>query len=257
MEPDIQGSAVEGHTQMILVDSRVGSAELLVPIRRLGIPVEKAQLSYGDACFEGHGPKGLITVGVERKTIPDMLHCIDDARYTAHQLPGMAKMYDKSILALEGEWMMGTKPFYEGILMTRKEGQYYPLTYRSRRVMYSKLYRYLLSIALSGVIITYSRDQGHTAANICENYHYFQKKWENHTSLLEIQKLALPEMRGETTLVRRWASQLSGVGVKHSMQAEHIFKRAIDLARSDETEWLQIPGLGVATAQNIIKEIWK
>jgi len=252
---DKEGIRMEAIRQMIFIDSRVGSAELLPPIKRLGVHAELTQLEFGDVCFEGKGPKGIISIGIERKTIHDMLNCIDDARYVAHQRPGMMNMYDKSLLVIEGVWAAGSGPNWEGLLITNKGAGWFPLVYRSQRVMYSKLYRYLLSVSLSGVIITYSMTLEHTAVNICNCYHYFQKKWENHTSLLETQKLAIPDMRGKPSLVRRWAAQLTGVGVKHSIDAERLFKKASSLAQADELDWLRVPGIGVKTAQNIVKEI--
>lgn len=241
----------------VLVDSRIGSAELAPIIRRKGVQAEVTTLPFGDVCFEGNGPNGSIVIGVERKTLSDMLNCIDDARYSAHQMPGMAQSYDKSFLVIEGIWGAGTPPFMEGVLITSKGGSWFPLKYRSQQVMYSKLYRYLISVALSGVIITFSRDIEHTAINICEMFHYFQKKWTNHTALNEIQKLAIPQLSGKPSLVRRWATQLDGIGVKHSMAAEKVFKRAPDLAMAGEEEWLRVPGIGVKTAQSIVREIWK
>src|SRR5512140_926633 len=140
---------------MIIVDSRIGSKELCPIIRRLGVPCELTQLEYGDAAMEGNGKGGKVVIGIERKTLHDMLHCIDDARYASHQRPGMARMYDVSILLIEGTW----RPHENGLLMELFRGtQWGECRYRSSRVMYSKLYRYLLSVALSGVIITYTRD---------------------------------------------------------------------------------------------------
>src|ERR1035441_2653948 len=87
---------------MIYVDSRVGSKELFPIIQRIGVPCELTKLEYADACFEGRGPNGTIAIGVERKTLNDFLTCIEDARYVSHQRPGMAMMYTKSFLCLEG-----------------------------------------------------------------------------------------------------------------------------------------------------------
>lgn len=239
---------------MILVDRAVGSKELRPLIVGMGVMCDEASLGYGDAAMEGHGPDGTISIGVERKTLHDMLNCIDDARYASHQRVGMAKMYSKSFLIIEGHWRPHDS---EGFLMEGWAGgtSWGYCRYRSQRTMYSKLYRYLISVALSGIIITYSRDLKHTAINICEIFHYFQKRWQDHTSLLEVQKLAIPSMNGKPTLVRRWASDLEGIGVKHSMDAERLFKTPIALAESDEREWLRVPGVGVKTAQSIIKEI--
>ena len=242
---------------MIFVDPRVGSKELVPYIRKQGVSAELCPLEFADVYFEGKGPKGTIYIGIERKAIPDMLQCIDDARYAAHQRPGMDMTYDHSLLVIEGVWAVGAPPLMNGTLITSKGGSWFPLRYRSRNVMYSKLYRYLLSVSLSGVTVTFSRDISHTAANICETYWYFQKKWEDHTSLLETHKLAIPQIVGRPSLVRKWASQLEGVGVKFGLEAERLFRRAGDLANAQEEDWLRIPGLGIKTAQQIVKEIWR
>lgn len=241
---------------MILVDQRIGSVELLPEIRRCGVKlVEKADLQFGDAAFEGRGPDGTISVGIERKTLHDMLNCIDDSRYGGMQRIGMKHMYNVSVLAIEGHW----KPHDgQGLLM---EGYHAGTTwgycnYRSQRTMYSKLYRYLISVALSGVIVTYSRDLFHTAYNICEWFHYFQKPWTGHTALQELQKVAIPTLNHKPSLVRKWANDLEGVGTKLSGDAERLFRKPITLANADESEWLRIPGVGVKTAQSIVREIW-
>ncbi len=128
--------------------------------------------------------------------------------------------------------------------------------YHSQRTMYHKLYRYLISVGLSGVIVSYSRDPFHTAFNICEWFHYFQKRWTEHTSLLEIQKVAIPTLNARPSLVRKWANDLEGIGTKLSGDAERLFKTPIRLANSEETDWLRIPGVGVKTAQSIVRELW-
>src|ERR1017187_1543587 len=142
-----------GRTPMILVDAAVGSKELQPLIQGLGVHCEKLHLEYGDACFDGNGPNGPITIGIERKALHDLLQCIDDGRYAGHQRPGMARLYNKSILVVEGQW----KPHdTSGILMEAHNGSWHPCIYRSKPVMYNKLYRYLLSINLAGVYIKQS-----------------------------------------------------------------------------------------------------
>ncbi|MGH7184520.1 MAG: helix-hairpin-helix domain-containing protein [Nitrospiraceae bacterium] len=243
---------------MIILDTAVGSKELLSLIRKRGVLCEKVPLKFADAAFEGHGPEGIISIGVERKALHDMLACIDDSRYSAHQLPGMASMYTKSFLIVEGEWRPHDQ---DGTLMEGFKGgtSWGACRYRSQRVLYSKLYRYLISVSLAGVIITYSKNMDHTAQNIVELFHYFQKPWHKHTALLETQKLNIPSLNGKPTLRRRWAADLEGVGVVGSQAADKQFKTAFSLANADESEWLKIPGIGVKTAQSIVSEIrgWK
>ena len=50
---------------------------------------------------------------------------------------------------------------------------------------------------------------------------------------------------------------MEGIGVKLSLDAERVFKKAGRLAAADETEWLKVPGVGVKTAQSIVREVWK
>lgn len=245
---------------MILIDvneetdlKKKKNLELIPHIQKLGVSVEKSALEYGDAAFEGMSPQGSILIGVERKRLHDMLNCIDDSRYTGHQRIGMAQMYGVSILIIEGHW----RPHDTGgFLMEGFSGGY---TWgfcknKSQRVMYSKLYRYLVSVALSGVIITYSRDPFHTAFNIVELFHYFQKR--DHTALMEMQKFNIPTLNMKPTLTRKWANDLEGIGTKISALAERNFKSPLALANADESEWLRIPGVGVKTAQSIVREIW-
>lgn len=248
---------------MILVDPRSGAESqdkqttvdrLVQHIRNIGVPCDKGPLEFADIAFEGNGPQGRVMIGIERKTVHDMLHCIDDARYAAHQKPGMHVMYARCFVALEGIWKAHDPG---GWLMESQNGcQWYYCKYRSKPVLYSKLYRYLMSIALSGVIITPSRNLWETAYHTCELYQYFQKRWEDHTSLLETQKLLIPDLRGKPPLVRRWAAELDNIGVKYSMRAEELFKKPITLARATEMDWMQIDGIGRGTAQKIIKEVW-
>ena len=241
---------------MILIDGRVGSKELFPYIMKLKIPCEITRLEYGDACFSGNGPRGPVTIGIERKTLHDMLACIDDARYSAHQLPGMNMLYTRSFLCLEGAWRPGDGGNYDGQLMQGFSGGWGPLKPKGGRgVRYAKLYRYLISIALSGVIITFSRDICHTAYNIVEIYQYFQKQWREHTSLRELQKLAIPVMDGKPSVVRQWATAFEGIGIEKGEDAERLFKTPIKLATADEMEWLKIPYVGPDTARRIVREI--
>lgn len=246
---------------MISIDTKGDKPEkhpgrdLVEKINNLGISCEASDLLFGDAAFEGNGPDGLIGVGIERKTLHDMLSCIDDARYTGHQRIGMKNMYKVSILLVEGHW----KPHDpKGLMMEGFSGgiSWGYCRQGSKMVMYSKLRRYLFSVALSGVIVCYTRDLFHTAYDIHEWYHYFQKPWDHHTSLMELQVLNIPTLRAKPTLVRKWANDIEDVGTKLSLDAEMLFKTPIKLATSEEQDWLKIRGIGVPTAQKIIRQIW-
>jgi ERCC4-type nuclease len=183
-----------------------------------------------------------------------MLHCIEDARYN-EQRRRMREQYDVSVLILEGHW----KPHNENGMMM--EGFHNGINYGycrpgGRRIMYSKLSRYLISVQLAGVIVDRTRDIGHTAFDIVDWFHYFQKPWEGHTSLLEMQKVAIPTLNAKPSLVRKWAFALDGVGTKTSEDIAKHFRYPLKLANASEQDFLKIPGIGVKTAQSIVKQIW-
>lgn len=243
---------------MILVDyrerpGRRDKAELLDRLRSVGMQCDKGDLEYGDVAFEGHGPKGKSLIGIERKRLHDMLNCIDSARFSAHQMVGLKNMYSFYFLLVEGMW----KPHEpKGILMEGYGGDRWgALRYRSQEVLYSKLRRYLLSVQLSGVPVLYTRDTYQTAVDIKEVFHYFQKPWQKHTSLMALQQVALPTLAGKPTLLRRWAHELDGIGEVHSEAAENIFTSALDMALSSPEEWMQIHGIGRQTAESVVGQI--
>lgn len=246
---------------MIIVDSRSGSEptkdftavdKLVSYIRNIGVPCDIGTLEYADIAFEGNAANGRVMIGIERKTIHDMLHSIDDSRYSATQKVGMRQMYSVSYLMLEGTW----RPHYPMGTLVQGDGTgWWPCKYRSQPVLYAKLYRYLLSVALSGVIITQSNNLWHTAYNCCEVYHYFQKPFDQHTSMLATQKLVIPDLTGHPSLVRRWAADVDGIGVKRSIEAAELFRTPIALANSSEADWLSLSGVGAQTASRIVKQI--
>lgn len=246
---------------MVLVDIPRGAkdspqyqnqASLRTLIRAAGILCEATPLDAGDACFEGNGPDGTIAVGVERKALHDMLSCIEDARYAGDQRLKMKKQYTVNFLIVEGIW----RSHEDGRLMESKDGcTWWPSKPHGKTIMYSKLRRYLISMTYSGVVVIFTRDLRHTATDICELWHYHQKAWSKHTSLREVPKAAIPQLNHKPSLVRQWADCIDGIGTVKGEHAARIFRRPIKLATSDEMEWLKIPGMGVSTAQKIVREI--
>ena len=76
---------------MILVDSREGSKQLQPLLRDSKL----TRLEFADFAFTGSDRDGRISqIGIEYKTLPDVLSCIADGRFAGHQLPGMMKAYD-------------------------------------------------------------------------------------------------------------------------------------------------------------------
>src|SRR6185312_3670611 len=89
----------------ILIDPRVGSRELFGVLSSNGVKVQIArdELLSGDFCFEGRGPgEESWLIGVERKTVRDMLSSISTGRFSGHQLRLLCQMYQRYYLIVEG-----------------------------------------------------------------------------------------------------------------------------------------------------------
>lgn len=241
---------------MIYVSFERGSIELLPRIQALGIRCERARLPAADFAFTGKGPDGDMDVGVERKRLHDMLTCIEDGRYNA-QRGRMRQLYGVSILLLEGLWRPHDSKdlLMEGFPQKNGSVTWGYCRPRGQVVPYSKLRRYLFSVSLANVIVTYTRDEDHTAHDIYDLYHYFGKAWRDHVSLLEMQKLSIATLNQKPSLVRKWAADLDDIGTKKSDLAARHFRTPISLATADEVEWLKLPGVGVQTAQRIYRQI--
>lgn len=89
----------------LLVDSSVGSHDLVAPLLEAGLPVEETRLKFGDVAFIGKGLKSaLLDIGVELKR-SDLVSSLRSGRLAGHQLPGLLGpngAYDYAWLLLEG-----------------------------------------------------------------------------------------------------------------------------------------------------------
>ena len=89
---------------MIFIDRRIGSKELFAPLRRMGLPVELVELSFGDLAFVGRGANGApVDIGIEFKRLNECIASIRTARLQGYQVPGMRETYDFCWLLIEGE----------------------------------------------------------------------------------------------------------------------------------------------------------
>lgn len=69
--------------------------------------VQLTKLDFGDIMFSGNSSDGLISVGIEYKTVNDVLNCVKDGRFAGFQLPGMMANYEVCYLLMEGKYSSG------------------------------------------------------------------------------------------------------------------------------------------------------
>ena len=76
---------------MILVDDRIGAVEI-APL--LGSPNVTCRLEFADFAWSGNGPDGQVDIGVERKSLLDLLASMTTGRLSGHQMVGLTAQYD-------------------------------------------------------------------------------------------------------------------------------------------------------------------
>lgn len=244
---------------MILIDSRVGSRELQADIRALGIDAELEDKLDSDFQFTGNGEYGPILVGIERKTIADMLQSMRDRRLAGHQIGCMLETYDVSILLIEGYWRRqrgtGLLEVRNGAWMAARGNHHF-----------NELVSFICSLrSIAGVHILRTGDEEESAAWIAAEYRWWQKEWTEHRTGREIYA-PVPDrkrasggtrailFRREASLLEKWLAQLPHVDAR-AYEFAREFASAYEMATADERVWQQIKGVGKKTAKDIVEAI--
>lgn len=162
----------------LYIDTRAGSNKLIDKFEG-AIPTT---LEFGDVMFLGNGPEDTNwCIGIEYKTVKDIVACIKSGRFTGTQLPGMLQTYDMSFLLIEGIAYPDPKT---GQLVQHHGNTKYPVG-----LPYYAYDNFLTSVgmfsAISGkpCIVKRSGNATETVRMISNVYNYFQKPWNEHTSI--------------------------------------------------------------------------
>ncbi len=230
---------------LVLIDDRIGSVELgpYVPDSLI------VRLEYGDAEWEGNGPEGKIKVGIERKTLGDLVTSVQTGRLVGHQLPGMVRHYDVCYLVIEGLWRRGPG----NVIEVWKRGKW--RTAQTGRLGWVALHGLLCSLEVMwGLGIRTTTDIGETGELIRGLARWWGKPWEGHKGHHTIYtgsraKVELAE--GEVSVLRKVASVLPGIGYERSAGVEGKFGSVREMCEAGESEWGEIDGIGKVTAGKV------
>jgi len=237
---------------LILIDRREGSSDLINHIPN-GVLVE---LDFGDVSFGGNGPEGRVQIGVERKRIGDLINSILSGRLSGHQIPGMMENYYRSYLIIEG--LCRENP-YSGVVEVRRGIEWKEVVRGSRIIRARDIFLYLTTLeAMTGVVVRKTTGTKGTASQIIWLSEWWQKGWEEHKGHLAMHKAQPPTTwlrPTPPTLLRRIAAELPGVGWKRSLAVEKYFKDIYSMVASPMEAWLEIEGIGKATAKAVYDAI--
>jgi len=230
---------------MITLDERTGSAELLPyfakDVIRLG------RLEFGDASFLGMGQDNVpFLIGVERKTLNDLVQSMKSGRLQGHQLPGLLASYKVVYLVVEGITKNG-----ENHDVLEKSGKFW----RSLGVTRKALDSFLNTLeVLAHVIVRQTTSPMNTAILIHNLYLWWQKGWEEHKGHLGFALDLSPTLQlKKPSMLRRIAKELPGIGWERSLLIEKHFKTVQDMANADRFQWELIPGIGRGLSMQLSK----
>jgi ERCC4-type nuclease len=225
------------------------------------------ELDYADFMFLGNGPAGDVYVGVERKTLGDILKCIRDARFSGEdgQLDGMLQHYQYAYLVIEGGYRCDPT---SGVLQQwhGREKRWQDVRLGTTRYMHSELQRFLISISmLTPIRVWRTRNAEETVLFIADLYQQFvRKQWAEHKStsgihMPEIKEPVLLRKRTkaeENELYRRRVALCSTrIGQDKSKALARHFNSAREMLNADVRELCKIDGIGKKSAEEIVKEM--
>ncbi len=192
-------------------------------------------------------------IGVEVKTVGDLLACITSRRFVENQLGGLQDCYGFWYLLVEGQYMAGE----DGELLIWR-GRWVQPTWGSSGWLYRRVAHWLTSMVVQGgARLLQTRDRAETIAALHAEYTWWTAEdWSEHTAVRE-HAWSSGIRRGNTrppTLARMLA-QLKSLGPKRAMAACTHFK-GLDAVQGACAElWQEVPGVGKATARAVVKEL--
>jgi len=247
---------------MILVDSRAGSNELaryIVP-RHL---VRISQRLSTDVLFMGWGPGGTrLEIGMEHKTLPDLLKCIGDGRFSGTQLEPLLK-YDYHHLIVQGIWREGSDETgnqleVRGAPIGRGAGWYNTaeMGWGSRVWRYAEVEHWLFTMQImAGLRIERPSNYIQAGRLIGSWWRWWNDKaFEEHRSHLAQDKSHRASLRGELPFLVRMAAELPGVGPEAIAAIERHFPSARAAAIATPEQWAEIVVGGGRGADGKVKK---
>lgn len=230
---------------MILVDDRAGSDKLGLDLRKAGLPIQFDRLDGGDVFFLGKGANGTeVTVGVEHKTLRDLLQSLRSQRFQGHQLHEM-QAYDYRFLLIEGDY----KHDNDGFITVRSGFKDWSRVAGNFRA--AELDKTLLGLTLRGGIlikeVSTRRESVRWLTSLYRNF--TDAEWDAHTSHTGIYR---PQGLTRPSAFCNFIAGIPGIGLKRAKAVEAYFdgkpRRAV---LAPPQVWSGIDGIGKKGAESI------
>jgi len=235
----------------------MGSHELVAPLQRMGLPVEETTLESGDLMWEGRGHGGAsVLVGVEHKTVPELVGALRSNRLCGHQLlkmrgaeaPTDPPLYPFAYLMIEGEVLFDS----HGQMLRRSGRQLKAMPGKMSRGEWGERLRTLHHCG--GLTPIFTRTKQDTLWEIEGLYRWWTRTdLDQHKSHIAVYNppslVPISEFRG-------FIQRINGISFVTSKAIEAHFKGSIREAINASTEtWSAIDGIGKKRAAQIVKTL--
>lgn len=238
----------------LYIDDRAGS-DNLIKLFPQGL-VEVCRLEFGDVMFIGKGEDGTPTpVGIEFKTVEDVLKCICDGRFSGKQLPGLITEYPGNYwLLIEGDTRIGIE---EQLQIQWRQRYWSDVKVGSRGFKYAEYEGWITThINKAGLKVKQVKDRRETKHWIMTQYKWWvEKGWDKHKSHLAQDKSGRPMQLTRPSYLREFAAILPGIGWGKAAAVEAHFDTIADAARADTDKWCNVAGIGKKMANRIVEAI--
>lgn len=241
----------------LLIDYRVGSIDLTKYVK---VPMEVAQLKFADVSFMGYGPDDQIwSIGIERKTIRDLIGSMESGRLSGHQLIGLLDFYHVVYILVEGVFRIQGGE----IMVMSAKNQWMPAGGPRRQHVFSyrEVANYLNTLVImGGVHLWFTNSAKDSGEWIRNTYLWWQKPWADHKSHLRfVDAPTMPKVMrfSKPGLVQRVAKELKDVGWNIAGDLAKAFPTMEELMEADIPQLLTVPGVGKKTAASIYAELHK
>lgn len=225
----------------------------LEPVKSIG---ELCRLDSADAMLTGNGPDDTVRlVGVEVKSVWDVLGSANTGRLQATQVPAMLATYDVSWLLYYGDHRVAR----DGVLEVLRRGKWETLKLGNRPVPYGYLEALLIDLTTVGVHVHRALNIEEAAAWLGVLWRWWQKPWNKHHGMHTLDRSRdvslMPGMDSATLQRAKVAAALPGVGFERAVAAARHFPSIAAMMGATEKEWACVPGIGKTVAHAVITTI--
>lgn len=244
---------------MIYIDDRVGSKELKGHIAK-GIPTKLTRMDFGDVSFLGNGPNNSpMAVGIERKTITDLLSSMTSGRLSGHQLVGLLQSYGVVYILVEGIFQTDPK---SGLITRYRNKGWVPIELGTQRFMGRAVNNYLNTLSiLCGINVVRTSNLHASGMWISDTYKWWEKDYDKHSAHKSFVITKPGITMSKPPFIQRVIKEFTGIAWTHSENISKVFPTLIDLALASEEdlkrELVKLPRIGKVLASNLARSMRK